>query len=153
MEEDKVLALINRRQRQILVHSYLYYKLNENIWNDSQFDQASVELVQLMKEHSEKAKESQWYNDFKDWDGSSGFDLPFTNESTISAAYRTLREYGLRVNIPMSEMFNRPQEEPIFDNVTIKKVDKPKKVIEPKVVKKVEVKPQTPQPKKQIKLF
>ena len=34
-DDDKILAKINHRERQILVHAYLYYKLNKNLIPDS----------------------------------------------------------------------------------------------------------------------
>lgn len=36
--EQTILEKINQREYQILVHSFLYYKLDKNIIDDSKFD-------------------------------------------------------------------------------------------------------------------
>lgn len=57
----------------MVVHSYLYYRLNESIWSDSQFDLAARELAALQAEHG---TEHGFMDDvFSDWDGSTGFHL------------------------------------------------------------------------------
>ncbi len=47
-----LLEWVNRRQRQILVHSFLYYQLNENIIDDFTFDKWSKELHEAMQKKS-----------------------------------------------------------------------------------------------------
>lgn len=79
MDENAILELINRRQRQILVHSFIYYQLNDNIVPDHVFDEWVRELSHLMKKYKEIAKKSECYKDFKYFDGSTGFDLPYTH--------------------------------------------------------------------------
>lgn len=69
-------SLINRRQRQILVHSCLYYQFNENLIQDHVYDAWSKELAELIQSHKEEFKRSVYYAAFKDYDGCSGFDLP-----------------------------------------------------------------------------
>lgn len=72
-----ITELINRRRHQILVHSYLYYELGENIISDYDFDYWSKELVDLQRNYPEESKAVKYYDEFKDFDGSSGFDLPY----------------------------------------------------------------------------
>lgn len=95
---DSVLELINRRQRQILVHSFLYYQLNENIIDDYTFDKWANELASLMKQHENQFKESAYCEVYKDFDGSSGFSLPFSNPEIQSVGYRLLRFYRERLS-------------------------------------------------------
>ena len=45
----EILELITRRERQILVHSYIYYELNTNLISDATFDEWAKELAQLIK--------------------------------------------------------------------------------------------------------
>ena len=52
------LVLINRRERQILVHSCLYYQFNENLIQDHVYDAWSKELVELIQTHKEEFKRS-----------------------------------------------------------------------------------------------
>lgn len=67
-----MLELINRRQRQILIHSCIYYELNENIISDLQFDAWCKELVELKSQHIEDWSKSVYADVFKEFDGSSG---------------------------------------------------------------------------------
>lgn len=82
---------MNRRQRQILVHSFLYYQLNENIISDSDFDRWSKELYEAMKENPEIAKQTVYYKDFLEFDGSSGYDLPYANPEIQSTGFKLLK--------------------------------------------------------------
>lgn len=47
MTHDEILALINRRRRQILVHSFLYYRMNTSIIPDSTYDEWARDLAEL----------------------------------------------------------------------------------------------------------
>ena len=64
-----MLSKINRLQRQLMVHSYIYYRLNDNIWSDEQWDKAAKELLSL--DQTGSAYETL----FKDFDGSTGYQL------------------------------------------------------------------------------
>ena len=72
-----ILSRINHRERQILVTSYLYYNLDENIITDEKFDKYAFDLVGMMKKYPEEFKQSEFYLGFTEFDGSSGFDLPY----------------------------------------------------------------------------
>jgi hypothetical protein len=89
-----ILELINRRQRQILVHSFLYYQLNTNIISDHTFDDWSKELADLMSEHPDIAKQSVYYEGFKSFDGSSGYDLPYHLPEIQSKGYQLLKYHN-----------------------------------------------------------
>jgi len=81
---------VNRRQNQLLVHSFLYYQLDTQIISDHTFDLWSAELAKAMKDYPEIAEQSYHYKAFKDFDGSSGFDLPFTHPHVQNRAYQLL---------------------------------------------------------------
>lgn len=68
---------IKQRRRQMLVHSYIYYELNDNIISDSQWSKWAKELEQLQKDYPKESAEVEEYENFKDWDGSSGAFLKF----------------------------------------------------------------------------
>lgn len=48
-EQLKIAQLILQRRLQMLVHSYIYYKLNDNIISDSTWSKWAVELADLQK--------------------------------------------------------------------------------------------------------
>lgn len=57
----------------MLIHSYLYYVMDEIIVDDDKWQQWANELVELQK----KEKVIGFYDeDFEDWDGSTGCHLP-----------------------------------------------------------------------------
>ena len=67
-------------QRWILVQSFAYYDLNENIASDFQYDANAMQLAELKKEYPDEFKRSRYYDIFHDYcqDGvhyTSGFDL------------------------------------------------------------------------------
>lgn len=68
---------IKQRRRQMLVHSYIYYELNDNIISDSQWSKWAKELEQLQKDYPKESAEVEEYDQFKNWDGSSGAFLKF----------------------------------------------------------------------------
>lgn len=91
MTKEEVKELINRRRRQVLVHSFLYYRLDTSIISDHVYDQWSKELAELQEKFPEEAKECVFHDDFKDFDGSSGFDLPLGDPWVHNSAMRVLR--------------------------------------------------------------
>lgn len=68
-------------QRSILVNSFAYYELNQNILTDFQYDANALQLADLKKRYPEEFKRSKYYEYFHDYsaDGNghytSGFDL------------------------------------------------------------------------------
>lgn len=59
----------------VIVHSYIYYVLNSSVVSDSTFDKLSQEVASLIKEYPEDASEHRDYKLFKDFDGSTGYNL------------------------------------------------------------------------------
>ena len=65
---------IRQRRIQMLVHSYLYYELDEIIVDDHKWQQWADELVELQKQKTDIG----FYDEaFSDWTGASGAFLPF----------------------------------------------------------------------------
>ena len=86
MTNEEVAALIKRRRLQLLIHSCIYYGMDTNLIDDSTFDKWSAELVKLQAEYPEISKQVEWYDAFKDWDGSTGAFLPLNDTWVISKA-------------------------------------------------------------------
>lgn len=85
-----IKELINRRRNQILIHSCLYYRMNTSIIDDYTFDMWSKELAELQEQYPEIAKNCRWADAYKDFDGSSGFDLPLSHSWVVSKAQQLL---------------------------------------------------------------
>ena len=90
-KEAKIYELIQQRRLQLLVHSRIYYVLNNNIISDKQFDEFAKELVQLQKDYPQISKDVIFYNAFKNWDGTTGFDLPLEDPWVVQKANQLLR--------------------------------------------------------------
>ena len=67
---------INRGMNQILVHSYLY-SIENAIIDDYQWDCIAKNLVKLINENREVAKELPYYNQFESWTGDTSMDLTY----------------------------------------------------------------------------
>lgn len=65
---------IKQRRTQMLVHSYLYYELDDIIIDDHKWQEWADELVEL---HKQKADIGFYDEAFSDWTGASGAFLPF----------------------------------------------------------------------------
>lgn len=77
-----ILEQIQLLQRSILVNSYAYYELNDNLLSDFQYDADALQLIELMRANPKEAKRSRYHTYFRDYcpkDGdqhyTSGFDL------------------------------------------------------------------------------
>jgi len=64
---------LERRQRQLIVHSFLYYELNDNIWLDAQYDSLALEIEAL--KNTKIWKKSKFYKVFKNWTSATGISL------------------------------------------------------------------------------
>lgn len=71
---QKLSEKIRQRRIQMLVHSYLYYEMDENVIDDHKWQEWADELVELQKQKMEIG----FYDEaFRDWTGASGAFLPF----------------------------------------------------------------------------
>lgn len=88
---NTIASKILQRRLQILVHSYIYYELNDNIVSDSKWSEWAMELVQLQKDNHLIATKLPYAKEFLDFDGSSGYNLPYKNKEIVEKAIRLLR--------------------------------------------------------------
>lgn len=69
-------ASIRRRRRQLLVHSYIYYRLNKNLIDDHKYDEWARELIELQERYPSEAERVEFHDDFKDFKMGDSFALP-----------------------------------------------------------------------------
>lgn len=86
-----VRELIQRRRLQLLVHSCIYYILDESIVSDSTWSSWAAELVELQQRYPEIAETVCWHEEFSGFDGSTGFDLPLEDEWVLNKARYLLK--------------------------------------------------------------
>ena len=93
---QQVFQKIQQRRLQLLVHSCIYYEMNTNIVSDAQWSRWAKELIQLQQEYPQEAAEVGKYTDtysfevFKDFDGSTGMDLPVKDPWVVGKATQLL---------------------------------------------------------------
>jgi hypothetical protein len=75
------MDMINRRRRQIHVHSILYYHFDTNLIPDHVYDAWCVELAALQKSHPDSKHIGYMPGVFADWTGETGFHLPTTDRA------------------------------------------------------------------------
>lgn len=90
MKKEKAKELINRKRRQILIHSCIYYRMNTNIIPDSTWDKWAGELERLQNKYPKIAKECDWHEAFRNFNASTGFNLPLGNSWVRSKARQLL---------------------------------------------------------------
>lgn len=90
--EEIVSELIHRRRRQILVHSILYYRMNETLIADATFDRWAHELAVLQQQHLEISEGVDYMREaFRAFSGDTGFDLPLEDTRANEVARELLR--------------------------------------------------------------
>ena len=62
-------------QRWLIVHSIMYYELNDSVVSDKVFDTNARQLVDMQNEYSDIAEETEYWYMFYDFDASTGFHL------------------------------------------------------------------------------
>ena len=94
-DELKIAEKIQQRRYQMLIHSCIYYVLNDNYVSDQQWNEWAHELADLQNKYPNISKKVTLYEYFEDWDGSSGAFLPIRLPWVIKKAKALLnRESG-----------------------------------------------------------
>lgn len=94
---NEILEKINRRENQILLHSCLYYKFNDNLLTDHAYDNLGKDLIELSQQYPLEFSASYHYSEFKDYVTSecpSGYSLHYSTTEIVSKAVLLLRLYG-----------------------------------------------------------
>ena len=86
MSDSAIKELISRRRRQILVHSVIYYKLNENLIYDATWSRWALELEELQKRYPQLAIQCPLNGAFIGFDHSTGMSLPLENPWAVRKA-------------------------------------------------------------------
>lgn len=100
-EELKIAEKIQQRRYQMLVHSYIYYEMNENIISDSKWSNWATELAELQTKYPSIANTVVYAEDFADWDGSSGAFLTYADKPNIVATAERLLQNKSKQKKPL----------------------------------------------------
>lgn len=91
LTEYGIKSLIQRRRLQILVHSCIYYVFGSSLISDNQWKDWAVELVSLQKGNPKIANQVKYAKEFKDFDPSTGYNLPIREDDIMSRALHLMR--------------------------------------------------------------
>lgn len=97
-KEECIKSLILRRRLQVWVHSVIYYKFDANIISDAVWSRWAEDLECLQTMYPELADQVEYADVFRNFDHSTGADLPMDNERINNrAAYLLMmaeKRYG-----------------------------------------------------------
>lgn len=74
----------------MLIHSCLYYELDESIVSDHKWQEWADELEKLQREHPQDCKIGFFDREFYDWSGTTGAHLNHRHPWTMAKAKRIL---------------------------------------------------------------
>lgn len=84
--KEAVQEKIRQRRAQMLIHSCIYYELNDNIVSDHQWQAWADELEALQRTYPDWTQIGFYDWNFRDWDGSTGNHLPHRDPWVFSKA-------------------------------------------------------------------
>ena len=93
------LQKIQLLQRSILVTSYVYYELNDNIQSDRTYEMNTQQLLALKKSNPEAWKKSRYYKYFDNFESGTGFDLTSRIRKNKNLYNKVARDAGLALKL------------------------------------------------------
>ena len=95
-EVRAIRELIDRRRRQVLVHSVIYYKFNSNVVTDAVWASWALELEELQMKYPD-ISEDAWYAEFfENFDHSTGYNLPLDDPWAVRKARQVMEWHEKR---------------------------------------------------------
>ena len=94
-DKEKIQLL----QRSILVNSYAYYELNENILSDYQYDANTRQLLELRESSPEAYIKSKYYRYFDNFESGTGCDLTGRLRNNLKLYEKVARDAHLALKL------------------------------------------------------
>ena len=85
-----VKSLITQRRYQVLIHSIIYYKMDDNIVSDDTWAKWALELEELQNKYPDIASQCPYAEAFKEFDHSTGMNLPLDDHWAVGKAKQLL---------------------------------------------------------------
>ena len=92
-EAEWVKERIEYLQKKLLVHSIIYYRLDESLISDEKWAEWALELEKLVKEHPKEGQNSFLAEEFKDFDHSTGYNLLLETPWAVQKAMDLVEYY------------------------------------------------------------
>ena len=100
-------SLLQQRLRQYLVHSYLYYKLDESIIDDIDYDRICMELKELLKKYPDEDTPFRKLAEKSLGNEASGYTIRHYPPSIISASMHLLYQQNYRKQMSFPDFLGR----------------------------------------------
>ena len=93
MKPDEIKSKIRQRRSQMLVHSRIYYVLDENIVSDDTWQRWANELRDLQEEYPQYVKIDFFDREFATWNGDSGAFLPLNDSYVVNKTQQVIDQW------------------------------------------------------------
>jgi hypothetical protein len=100
-------SLLQQRLRQFLVHSYLYYKLDESIISDIDYDRICMELKDLLKKNPDEDPPFRKFVEKYLGNEASGYSISQYPPTIISASMHLLYQHQYRQQMSFPHFLER----------------------------------------------
>lgn len=84
--DQNIVSRIEYLRKKLLVHSIIYYRLDESLITDDKWAEWALELENLVRKHPEEGQNSFLAEEFKDFDHSTGYNLPLETPWAVDVA-------------------------------------------------------------------
>ena len=91
--KEQVQSKIRQRRSQMLVHSRIYYILDENIVSDDTWQKWANELRDLQNQYPEYCKIDFFDREFATWNGDSGAFLPLNDPYVVNKTQQVINQW------------------------------------------------------------
>lgn len=95
-DDSLIKSKIRQRRAQMLIHSCLYYELNESIVSDHKWQEWADELEKLQTDNPDCMKLDFFDNEFRDWSGATGNHLPHRNPWVLKQSQYILKVHNAK---------------------------------------------------------
>ena len=100
-------SLLQQRLRQFLVHSYIYYKLDESIISDIDYDRICNELKDLLKKYPDKDISFWKISEKSLGNEESGYNISQYSPQIVSASMHLLYQHKYRQQMSFPHFLDR----------------------------------------------
>lgn len=94
--ETEERLMLRRKWLQVCVHSIIYYRFDNNVWTDKQWDKAAREVVILKNTYPGLINSMPFKEDLRKFDGTTGFELSCLQDPNMVEMARTILEFNER---------------------------------------------------------
>lgn len=91
--KSQIQSKIRQRRSQMLVHSRIYYVLDENIVSDDTWQKWANELRDLQNQYPEYCKIDFYDREFATWNGDTGAMLPLNDPYVVNKTQQVINQW------------------------------------------------------------